>query len=86
MAGRYWRHEETGILIPVIEAYLRGDRLTTMQVATMRAYLRYWISAPEWVGVDDLRHDLRDGIDGLVDRETIARWIDKATERGLDPL
>jgi hypothetical protein len=84
MAAGYWMNETSGVLRPVVEAYLRGEKLTASQVATMRAYLRQWIVDPAWQGevVEALRADLED----IVTREGIAEWLDRAEDAGLDPL
>lgn len=81
----YWMHETSGVLRPVVEAYLAGDPLTTMQIATMRAYLRQWIAAPAWKGSAEIVA-LRARIEGLTDRAAIDRWLDDAEVLGIDPL
>jgi hypothetical protein len=78
----YWMHETSGVLRPAVEAYLAGDKLTGDQIAALRAYLRQWIAAPAWRGVDDLRSE----IEGLTSRKAIREWLDKAIELGIDPL
>ena len=80
----YWMHETSGVLRPVIEAYLAGEELNAEQVATMRAYLRQWIEAPGWGGleVDELRQSVR----GLDSRHRIKVWLRRAELCGIDPL
>lgn len=78
----FWMQETSGVLRPAVEAYLRGAPLAPDQIAALRAYLRQWIAAPLWHGVDDLR----DAVDGLTTREAIARWLTHADELGIDPL
>src|SRR4029079_16075018 len=53
----YWMNEQSGVLRPAIEAYLRHQSKTPIQIATVRAYLRQWIGAPAWKGpmIDVLR-------------------------------
>jgi hypothetical protein len=79
----YWMFEESGILAPVVHAYLRGEALNGMQIAIMRAYLRQWIAGdfrgPE---VDDLRARVND----LTTREAISRWLYDADCACIDPL
>ena len=84
MAG-FWMYETTGVLRPVIEAYLLTDApLTVEQVAAMRAYLRQWIYDPAWVGPGI--HQLRCMVDGIHTRADITRWLDLAMDSGIDPL
>ena len=76
--------ERSGVLRPVVEAFLNGQALSAEQAAVMRAYLRQWIMAGIWSGpeIETLRRD----IDGLTDREAIADWLDRAVGIGIDPL
>lgn len=78
----FWMNETTGTLRPAIKAYLAGATMAPEQIAAMRAYLRQWIAAPAWRGVDDLRTR----IDELTDRAAISRWLDDALDIGIDPL
>ena len=75
---------------PTVCARLKDMR---QQVAAIRAYFRQWIESPVWdenplmtadgqAELDQLR--LRS--EGLKDRRSIERWVDDATEAGLDPL
>jgi hypothetical protein len=80
----YWMHETSGVLRPAIEAYLSRDEMTPGEIAAMRAYLRQWCNAPGFQGADV--EVLRAGVDGLISREAIARWLDKADDAGIDPL
>lgn len=45
---RYWMHEASGILRPVVEAYLRHRRLDATEIAIMRDYLCQWVDATGW--------------------------------------
>jgi len=83
-APGYWMYEQSGVLIPVVQAYLSDHPLTLKEIATMRAYLRQWISAPGFIGPDI--DDLRERVDGLTSREAIADWIADAVSAGADPL
>jgi hypothetical protein len=89
----YWMYETSGVLRPVIEAYLAGGMLTEKDVATMRAYLRQWIESPIWdqnpyIGPEhrEWLASLRAGIEELTCRTAIAVWLDRAALAGLDPL
>jgi hypothetical protein len=77
----YWMNETSGKLAPVVEKYLRGEVLTTDEVAIMRAYLRQWI-AGDFQGVDHLR--LRVG--RLTTTRMIREWLKDAEDIGIDPL
>lgn len=80
----YWMHETSGILQPVVTDYLEGRPLTDEQIATMRAYLRQWISAPDWRGIE--ADKLRAGVDELTTHAAIRGWIIRAERAGIDPL
>jgi hypothetical protein len=82
--GRYWVHEESGVLRPVVVAYLKDQPLTDAQIAVMRSYLRQWITANVWVGPEI--GELRRRIDGLTSRQAIKQWLDDALEQNIDPL
>jgi hypothetical protein len=81
----YWMHETTGVLRPVIEAYLHHRPMTLEQIGTMRAYLRQWIMSPVWAGGSVIER-LRAMIDFLTTREEIDRWMGIAMDEGIDPL
>jgi hypothetical protein len=87
----FWMNETTGVLRPVIEAYLAGEPMNAMQIAVMRAYLRQWVYAPAWeryetdLGRAQLR-DLRRRIDGLESEDAIADWLGDADAFGIDPI
>lgn len=40
----FWMNETSGVLAPVVRAYLSGARLGERPVAVMRAYLRQWVA------------------------------------------
>ena len=80
----YWMHETSGVLRPAVEKYLTEVELAPSEIAALRSYLRQWIESDLWFGEDVTK--LRGMIDGLVDRASIAAWIDLAVEAGCDPL
>lgn len=83
-APGFWMYECSGVLVPVVHAYLRGDYLSPIMVGIMRAYLRQWINAPGFRGdeVDALRRD----VDSIMTRNDVAAWLDHAIDAGVDPL
>lgn len=81
MAG-YWMYETSGVLRPVIEAYLNGHEMTGEQMATMRSYLRQWIVHFRGPDVTLLRAQL----DDLDTSEKLGHWFDRALDAGIDPL
>lgn len=83
-APGFWMDETSGVLAPVIEAYLNGKDLTPDQIAIMRAYLRQWIAAPGFIGPDI--DDLRGRVDQLTSWGAIDTWIYDAVHAGADPL
>jgi hypothetical protein len=80
----YWMWERSGVLRPAIAAYVRGGPLSADQIGALRAYFRQWIEAPCWQG--EAIVELRRSIDGLTSRQAIAKWLDLATDEGVDPL
>jgi len=81
----FWKDEESGVLLPAIEAYLNSEPMTPDQIAAMRAYLRQWVNAPGWVGGVAL-DNLRAGVDQLTSVEMIRAWVALAEQIGIDPL
>jgi len=84
----FWRNEVSGVLRPVVEAYIDCKALDARGIATMRAYLRQWINAPAWdMGepTEELRR-LRARVELLQTQAEIAQWIWEAMEIGIDPL
>jgi hypothetical protein len=80
----FWMYEQSGVLRPVVEAYLEGRHLTARDVAVMRDYLRQWIAAPLYRGEDV--DALRASVDGIMSRADLERWLDRAIDAGVDPL
>jgi hypothetical protein len=85
--------ETGGRLRPVVERYLRREKLSPEDISLIRAYLRQWIMALVWdqnphAGPDAraFLNELRQQIDGLTDRYAIVSWLDMAAEAGMDPL
>jgi hypothetical protein len=85
--------ETSGVLRPVVIAYLEGREMSPDEIAVLRAYLRQWIDAPAWdanpyAGDEDRARlaELRTDIDELTSRQGVDRWIAKAVAEGLDPL
>ena len=89
----YWPYESSGRLEPVVRAYLKGERLSPEQIATMRAYLRQWIMATVWdknphaVGEGfALLDEFRARVNDLTDQPAIDNWLFDVTAWGMDPL
>lgn len=80
----YWKTETSGVLRPVVEAYLRGEELTASQVVIMRRYLNQWIMLGPWEGPAIDR--LRIWVSILESRAQIEQWIASAVAEGADPL
>jgi hypothetical protein len=83
-APGYWMNETSGVLRPAVEAYLNRDEMTPSEIAALRAYIRQWI-AGDFYPTPTLE-TLRRSVDGLTDRQAIARWLAKALAEGIDPL
>lgn len=84
-APKYWMHETSGLLRPVIEDYLNGYGLSQGQIGTMRAYLRQWFASPAWGPSDEL-YALRARIEAIASRDDIEGIIEDAMDLGIDPL
>jgi hypothetical protein len=84
-APKYWIHETSGVLEPVVRAYLNGDQLTTQQLILMRAYLYQWVSAPVWAPSGALE-ELRLRVAAAQSNEDIDLCIEAAVAMGMDPL
>lgn len=80
----FWMNETSGVIAPVVQAYLNGARLGERPVAIMRAYLRQWVNAPGFIGaeVEALRAD----IDSIQTHDGLKCWLDRALDAGIDPL
>jgi hypothetical protein len=84
---RYWMHETSGTLKPVVEAYLNNRTLSELDIAILQQYLRQWIMAEAWDALVGRRlKTLRQDIEGLTSRDAISDWLAEAIEIGIDPL
>jgi hypothetical protein len=90
---RYWMQETSGILEPVIVAYLHREPMDEMQVSILRAYLRQWIDATVWNdnpfadGNDQAAiEELRESVKYLATRDDIEAWLRRALVSGIDPI
>lgn len=78
----YWMHETSGVLKPVVEKYLRHEKLSPGDIVIMRAYLRQWIEAD---GFKD-GEILRDTVRSITTQRELEDWLDDAMAVGIDPL
>jgi len=81
-APGYWMNETSGVLRPVVEAYLDNEPMSAAQIAVMRAYLRQWCAG----FADPAVAELASLIDGIISRGTLRAWLDMADGLGIDPL
>ncbi len=82
-APGYWKYEASGVLRPVIEAYLAGQELDRSQLQIMRSYLRQWMAA-DWEG--SMVGVLRRQIENIETMGGLRRWLARAGSYGIDPL
>jgi hypothetical protein len=77
-------NETSGVLEPVVKAYLTKEKMNSDQISLMRMYLCQWINASVWAGpeIDELRA-LADSISTVKD---IDAWLLRALDSGIDPL
>jgi len=93
-APKYWMHETTGILKPVVNAYLKGERIDRIQIAIMRKYLEQWFDSPVWApgwGAESAAamfklEALRRQVHAIQSREDIEAVLRDALDLGIDPL
>jgi hypothetical protein len=79
----YWQNEQSGVLAPVVRAYLNGVPLSMMQIKIMRAYLRQWIAGDfRGPGIESLRRR----VETISTNGDLKAWLDDALELGIDPL
>lgn len=88
----YWRNGTGGELVPAVERYLKGEKLTFRDVALIRGYLRLWVSAkgwrmnpdagPGWLG--DLAA-IRTAAAGIVSKEDIDSFTRLLVHWEMDP-
>lgn len=79
----YWMNETSGVLRPVVEAYVAGMPMMENDIAAMRSYLRQWMMVG-WDG--DGIEDLRRRVDEITDRASLTKWLEDAVAWGIDPL
>lgn len=84
-APKFWMNESSGILKPVIEAYVNGKELTDKQIALMRAYLYQWVAAPVWIQTAALEI-LKLRVAAIKTNDDLRTAISKAVEMNIDPL
>lgn len=84
-APKYWTYETSGVLRPVVEAYLKGRILSPAQIALMRAYLRQWIISPVWAPEPAIER-LREQVGRIESTAHIHQWLEEALHVGIDPL
>lgn len=83
-APGFWMAEESGLLKPVVEKYLKGGHLEGEELVVMRAYLKQWIDAP-WSDGDELEA-LRAQAAAIESHADVDTWLEAALWLGIDPL
>ena len=84
-APKYWMHETSGVLEPVVRAYLQGDDLDAGQVKLMQAYLWQWVASPVW-GPSGVLEALRLQVAAITSGADLNGAIWAMGELGMDPL
>lgn len=80
----YWMAEVSGVLRPAVRAYLQNEPMTPLQIVAMRAYLRQWIRARQFIG--PAVAVLRQSVEEIATQADLRRWIYAAIDAGVDPL
>ena len=77
-------HETSGVLRPVVEAYLHGRALNDAEIGIMRKYLYQWVTLGDWrePSVPALTAAIADART----REDLNECIDNLVSLGMDPL
>lgn len=84
-APKYWMHEASGALEPVILAFLHDEELDEAQVKLMKAYLWQWVKSPVWAPSGPLEA-LRLRVAAIETYQDVAQAVHALTEEGMDPL
>lgn len=94
LAPKYWMSEVSGILRPVVRAYLNNpESLNDHDVIVLAAYLDQWVASPVW----DMNpsHDeislqalafLRESVKRIRTPRDVSNWLRAALVHGIDPL
>ena len=91
----YWMYETSGRLKAAIHAYLNymGNPvhfpMSDDHIALIREYLKQWINAPAYTAAEGFEVEkaaLRESVEAIATARDIDRWLDQATEIGIDPL
>ena len=86
-APKFWLHETTGVLKPVVRAYLTGHALDSVQIGLMRAYLEQWFDSPVWGNRNWTEIDaIRRRVHAITSNEDIRGILKDALDLGIDPL
>lgn len=84
-APKYWMHESSGVLEPVVRAYLQGDDLDAGQVKLMQAYLWQWVKSPVW-GPSGMLEAVRLQVSCIACSQDIDAAISAMDTLCMDPL
>jgi hypothetical protein len=89
----YWPNETSGVLMPVMIAYIAGERLTPEQVGIAKAYFRQWVDSEVWElnPFDDGRNkeelrNVRRCVAAIETRDDLDSALKLMFEMGMDPL
>ena len=89
----HWTDEVSGQLAPAVQAYLKHQRLSRVQVRVLRAYFLQWIQSPVWdMNTHTTKQSrielrlLRESVSSICSNEDIHHWLQDAVKLGLDPL
>ena len=92
-APKYWMHETSGVLRPVMRRYLSGERLDRDQIGLMRRYLEQWFDSPIWdqnpAATDEakaLLKLLRQRVHAISTNQDIRAVLKDALDLGIDPI
>lgn len=84
-APKYWTHETSGILGPVVQVFLHGGILMGQEIVIMRSYLAQWVNSEAWAPGDALEA-LRQRVAAIETHQDVKDAVVAAVALGMDPL
>lgn len=82
----YWKHETSGVLAPVVQAYLNGEKLNAFELRIMQNYVYQWVAHPTWKETNGRLQTLILKVAAIETQADLQQCIEAATLLGLDPL
>ncbi|MEN9936519.1 MAG: hypothetical protein RLZZ387_3098 [Chloroflexota bacterium] len=81
----FWMTEQSGRLEAAVDAYFNGEKLTTVQLGLIKAYLRQYLERALLTG-DANRGALLRAVEALKSTRDIERFADEIAGYGVEPF